>query len=244
MNKNLYENMHNLLKIKGSDKADIKYLGIISVPTDTKTGKAMITKDLFVLIDTFPDGSPLIRYYDESGKLLAGRGDDGMLFVSSGLSNEDIGFLDEIDNIDETQEISLNELDKELDKVSKALGISKDKILSMSKVELDTAIDQSDKKQLDLSDDKVLSQNEIDEQNKDVLENLEVKQEIDLDKKIDDRYTLADVFDVQAGSELIVVDSDEIEDNENTTRFSCAIRTPDGKIQSADMLTQVRWKKF
>lgn len=167
-----------------------------------------------------------------------------MLFASSNLANEDLGFLNEIDNVDEKNGISLNELDSELDEVSKVLGISKSDILSMSKVELDVEIKKKSKKQLDLSDDKELTPEEIDEHNRDVLENLEIKQEIDLDKKIDDKYTLADVFDVEAGSELIVVDSDEIADNEHTTRFSCAIKGPDGKIKPADMLTQVRWCTF
>lgn len=36
MDKNLYEKMQTLLELKGSVNSDIKYLGSISVPVNTK----------------------------------------------------------------------------------------------------------------------------------------------------------------------------------------------------------------
>lgn len=199
----------------------------------------MTERNLFVLIELSPEGNTIKRYYDEDSNLLAG-GTNDMLFPSPELANYGDKFLDQLDNIDESQEISLTELDKELDEVSRVLGISKSDVISMSKVELDAVI--KNKEVIDLSDDKDLSPEEIDTHNNAVLERLEIKQEIDLDKKIDDKYTLADVLDVEKGSQLIVVDSDEIANSEHTTRFSCAIKGPDGNIRSADMLTQAGGK--
>ena len=63
---------------------------------------------------------------------------------------------------------------------------------------------------------------------------IQTKQETLLDKKIDDKHTLAEVLGVPSGSKLIVVDSSQIIDNENTTRFSCIIQTPDRKLHNAD----------
>lgn len=96
---------------------------------------------------------------------------------------------------------------------------------------------------LDLSDDNDTSRHEEKaKQNENALDNLSAKQEIDLSKKINNRTTLAEVLGVPADSKLVVVDSTKIENNENTTRFSCVIKTPNGEVQSADMLEQVGGK--
>lgn len=138
--------------------------------------------------------------------------------------------------------LSLNEMDRSLDEVAKKLGITKDQIRNMSETDLDNALDEKDNEKLDLSEDDRQNDEKQDEQNKDVLENLNAKQEINLDKKIDDRHTLADILGISAGSKLIVVNSDSILDNENTTRFSCLIKNADGSLEKADMLEQVGGK--
>lgn len=194
------------------------------------------------MIDTTPDGNLVIKYYDENQDLIAARGTDGELYPSEAYMNDDLGFLSEINELDIEQGLSLNELDDELMRVAKALGISKSDILSMSEVELDKIIKEKDSLGLDLSNNNNLSDEEKAKQNEATLDSLTAKQEIDLTKKIDNRITLAEVLGVPAGSKLIVVDSTKIQDNENTTRFSCVIKTPNGEVQSADMLDQVGGK--
>lgn len=242
MDKNLYEIMQEILKEKGSNKSDIKYLGAIYTEENDVNGKVKVGKDIFVLIDVMPDGSLIKKYYDENKNFLAGRSSDGELFPSREFSNEDIGFLSEIDSIDETQGISLNEIDNNLEKISKKLGISKSDIFSMSEVELDQIIKESSIG-LTLSDDEsFLSKEERKKQNEIALDNINSKQEINLDKKVDNRYSLAEILGASAGAKLVVVDSDQIQDTTNTTRFSCIIKEADGSIKSADMLQQVGGK--
>lgn len=252
MEQTLYEHMQNLLREKGSENAtDVKYLGVISMEQSTDYGPVTISKDVFAVLDIGPDGSPIIKYYDEKNVLLGGRDANDKFYPSPRYANENIGFLHEIDNIDETKEISLKELDYELEEISKMLGLSKEEVLSMSKVELDSYSILKDNISFKpaAAQDKDSGANsnayevyDEEEQNNDFLDQVQAKQEINLDNKIDDRYTLADILGVPSGSELIVVHSDIIQDNVNSTHFSCIIRLPDGSLKQADMLNQVGGK--
>ena len=125
---------------------------------------------------------------------------------------DNIGFLSELDAVSKNNGVSLEDLENKGD-----AGIS-----------LDNEDMTSEKK----------------EQNEKALEGLgnAAKQEIDLDKKIDTKHTLAEILGVQAGSKLIVVNSDMIKDNINTTRFSCLIESPNGELSPADMLKQTGGK--
>ncbi|MDE5831180.1 MAG: hypothetical protein K2H53_06225, partial [Clostridia bacterium] len=154
----------------------------------------------------------------------------------------------------------LEELDQRLDKIAKKLGITKRDVLSVSQIDLDVAIKEKDissdltsedskedkKDKITLGqDDKKQDQGleeERQEQNKHTLDNIKSKQEIDLNKKIDDRYTLADVLGTASNAKLIVVNSNNIVDNKNTTRFSFIIEEADGTLREADMLNQVGGK--
>ena len=99
---------------------------------------------------------------------------------------------------------------------------------------------------LDLSQDDQekdeLNQEEKDERNKKALENISSRQEINMDEKVDEKHTLAEILGVEAGCKLLAVDSDKIIDNQNTTRFSLIIQAPDGSLRPADMLEQVGGK--
>ena len=81
------------------------------------------------------------------------------------------------------------------------------------------------------------------EENKDALEKVQSKQEIDVNKRINERYTLGDILGIERGSKLIAVYSDAIENNENSTRFSFIIKKPDGSLEKAKMLEQVGGKQ-
>lgn len=40
MDKNLYQNMQNILKLKEFEKADVKHLGTIEIPVNTRKRKS------------------------------------------------------------------------------------------------------------------------------------------------------------------------------------------------------------
>lgn len=210
--------------------------------------------NIYPFLDMDFDGNLIIKYYDENCTFLAARDSEGRLIPSSNYAYESLDFMKEIENSTKGFQLNLEGIDKRLEKVSRELGISKRDVLAMSQIDLDVAVKEKDvepglKPEEKDSKKIVLKKNEEErqedeenrEQNKDALENIQSKQEINLDRRIDDRYTLADVLDVPAGSKLLVVDSKIIENNENTTRFSPLLELPDGTIREIDCLTQVRW---
>ena len=249
MGKNIYTTLSELKEAKSTKStSDIRFLGTISMENTDITGATVdIAKDVFVVIDSDPEtGDTVEKFYDENQELIAYRDKEGRLFPTEKYMNEDIGFLSEIDNLELEGGISLDELDQKLDEVAKALGISKSDVLSMTEVELDQIIEEKDGARLDLSQDghekAGIGQEERDERNQNALENINSRQEINLDEKVDERHTLAEILGIEAGCKLLAVDSDKIIDNKNTTRFSLIIQGSDGSLRPADMLEQVGGK--
>lgn len=192
------------------------------------------------MIDIEDDGTPFIKYYDENQTLIAVRGTDGELYPSQEFMFDDLAFLSEMDESLEQEGVSFKDLDEKLEKLAKHLGIDKSDILSMSETDLDTVIaDKEDSLFISGEEDSNLSQDEKRQKNDAVLENIRGKQEIELDNKVDNKYTLAQILNVPSGSTLIVANSNEIQGNNASTRFSCVIKTPDGELLPADMLNQV-----
>lgn len=207
-------------------------------------GDVEITKDVIALIDTLPDGKEIIKYFDENQNCLGFLRDDGKVIPTIELA-DNIGFSSELETVSKNKGVSLEdleELDKKLEKASRALGVSKSDIRQMSVEELDSIIKNKGDAGISLDDED--SSEEKTKQNQKALQDLgqASKQEINLNKKVDTKHTLAEILGVQAGSKLIVVYSDKIKDNENTTRFSCLIEGPDGNLSKADMLEQTGGK--
>lgn len=207
-------------------------------------GDVKITKDVIALIDTLPDGKEITKYFDENQNCLGFLRDDGKVIPTIELA-DNIGFSNELEAISKNKGVSLEdleELDKKLEKVARVLGVSKSDIRQMSVEELDSIIENKGDAGISLDDEN--SSEEKTKQNQKALQGLgqASKQEINLNKKVDTKHTLAEILGVQAGSKLIVVYSDKIKDNENTTRFSCLIEGPDGELSPADMLKQTGGK--
>jgi len=254
MEKDLYRIMQGILKEKGTKSTkDIRYMGTITQiekvgDVDTKT-----VKDIFMIIEELEDGTTIQKFYDENGNFVGGRNKEGKLLPAQNLIEKDVDYLDQIEDLEEKPGISLSEIEGKLEKIAKKLGIKKEDIIAMSEVSLEQKIDENKKekeedKKLTLEDDtekketEEKDEKEKTEQNKRILEKMNAKQEIDLDKKIDDRHTLGDVLGVRNGAKLIAVYSNAIENNSNTTRFSFVIQNADGSLENADMLNQVGGK--
>ena len=208
---------------------------------------------IYPFLDMDFDGNLIIKYYDANDTLLGVRDMHDNFYPGPKYAYEGMDILEEIENSAIDFKPNLEEIDRRLEKVSRELDISKRDVLAMSQIDIDVAIKGKDIKDTSKPEDKkekkiVIDEEEIQEneenreQNKDALENLNAKQEINLDKKIDDRYTLADVLDVPAGSKLLVVHSNMVQNGENTTRFSPLLELPDGTITRIDCLTQVGGK--
>lgn len=156
---------------------------------------------------------------------------------------DDFGILSDIKSLSNEKAIPIEEFeeyDRKAEIIAAKLGMNKKDVFSMSEVELEALIQEEDVGLTLSNDDNLaLESDEIKEKNKRALENIKGKQETSLDKKVDTKHTLGEILGVPAGSKLIAVGSDKIENNEVSTRFSFVIEYADGTIAPADMLSQV-----
>ena len=239
MDRKIYETMQKIYNQKSNDYSntnDVKFIGTMIYNEETPTGKVPTVHDIFVMTFRDKSGNITETFFSDTGKCLGGRGKDGKIYPSAEFAEADLSFLGQLERLSNNQGITFDELDKDLEKLAKELGISKYDIKDMPKIELDQKIGEMNKEQ-EQEKDKISLQEE-DKQNEDALEKIDSKEEIDMNKLIDDRHSLADVLDVQAGSKLIAVYSDKIVNNTNSTRFSFVIQKPDGTLSPADMLEQ------
>lgn len=258
MDKKIYETMASLLeKNKTEFTKDIRFIGTIETIESGKTGDVTTLHDIFVMIDDMPDGSTVEKFFNENEDFIAGRNKnvdehsdnplnkDGKLFPAAELAYEDLSFLGQIEELTQEKGISLDELDYELEQIAQELGLSKEEILAMSEIDLEQRIGENAKEdpQLTLDDDDQEVSEEQTKQNKNALENIKGKQEINLDAKVDTKNTLGQILGVPEGSKLIAVYSDAIKGNTNSTRFSFIIKNPDGTLSPADMLEQTGGKE-
>lgn len=247
MDKKIYESMKRIYGQKATNfntENDIKFIGTMIYTEDTKTGQVPTMHDVFVMSFKDSEGNVTETFFNENGECLGGRGKDGKIYPSSQFAEADLSFLGQLESLSNNQNMSLEEYDNALEKVAKELGISKEDIHSMSEIELEQKVGkkEEDKDKISLEENDGQTTDEQAEQNKEALEKIDSKEEINMDKLIDDRHSLADVLGVGAGCKLIAVYSDSIADNKNTTRFSFVIQNPDGTLSPADMLEQTGGK--
>ena len=258
---------------------DIEFAGSINWPEiNPRTDEVMEekVKDIYISIEKNFEGDYIIYYYDEEQNLLAIDMQDNRGIMSTDKSidyafhekNDIIDFQTQFKNLKTKDNLSLNELDAELDtisqelnipkeqilsnlkemntdleKISKELGISKEQIISVSK-SLNSNSENKDKKdeKIKLKEDEEQSSNQKQEnpQNKDQKkDNPNIKQETDLSQKVNEKYTLGDVLGVQEGEKLVAVYSSAVENNQTTTKFTFLIEDKDGNFSRCDNLQQI-----
>lgn len=243
MDKKIYETMQKIYNQKRNDlnnKNDLKFIGTMVYNEETSIGKVATVHDIFMMTFRDKNGNVSETYFDENGKCMGGRGRDGKIYPAEEFATQELSFLGQLEILSRSETVSLEDYNKKLEKVAEELGIEKEDIDSMSEIELDQKLKkkESDKDKITLEKNDEQTADEQAAHNKNALENIESKQEISMDKLIDDRHTLADVLGVQSGSKLIAVYSDKIVNNKNTTRFSFVIQNSDGTLSPADMLEQ------
>lgn len=249
MDKKLNELIQKIYNEKKTDYSqDVKYLGTMSTEIETKTGKETITQDVFVLIEKMPTGHYVHKFYDENGNYLAARDYDGVIYPSRKLADGNLDYLNQLKDMCEQYDIDAHELDEKLEKISNLLGIQKDEILAMSSFDSEQELDsdlldkEQDEKQITLDSPEDTPSEEKKEENENKLGKIDSKEEVNLDKKIDDKHSLGEILGIPPGSKLIAVYSSSIAENENSTRYSFIIKSPDGNLKPADMLEQTGGK--
>lgn len=240
-NRNVYDSLKRINEQKGNE---VKYIGTIVYPETSSTGKISTIHDVFVMNYTDSNGNISEKYYNEDGICLAVRWLNGEILPTSDFEEQDLSFLAQLEMLSNNEQLSLNDLDRDIEKVAKELGISREDIKSMTTMDLEQKVGEKEKQDEKISLEKDDNQSSVEksEKNKDTLEKMNSKQEVDTDKLIDDRHSLADVLGLPSGCKLIAVYSDAIINNENTTRFSFVIQNPDGSLSPADILEQTGGK--
>lgn len=241
---NFYNSNSNKLTLK-----DVKFVGSIdSVEVDNTTNtKIMIKNDIYISIETVANNKEIIKFIDDKNNVLAWDLQDGNGIIASPYSvdsiinntNKDIpDLLTQLNNLDYQNSVSLNDLDNELDKISKQLNIPKEKILSIAKID-NPSIENNNEKDSDKNKIKIKNTSKKDAvKNNEQKNNPNIKQETDLSQKINDKYTLGDVLGVPDNGKLVCVYSDAVEENRNSTRFTFLIEDKDGNFLPCDNLVQ------
>lgn len=133
----------------------------------------------------------------------------------------------------------LKEKDNELEKISRASGISKEEILSISNIDdIDKILkqDEDGKIQLENKQDSSLNNNTNTNKCEIKKDNPNIKQETDLNQKVNSRFTLGDVLGVPEDGKLVVVYSSAVKDNASTTRFTFLIKDKYGNFKPCENL--------
>lgn len=264
-NISLYNKMNSLKNNIGLD--NIKYVGSIELfETDSSTNAKIKTiTDVFINSKSNPNRNDLLKFYDSTGNVIAIY--DGINIIPSLKyskyfhgENNILGENSKGENIDAlfilreyaTREgLSLDkaakELDKELEELAEALGISKEEINSVTSIDnLDEDEIENGKDKIHLKDEKENDKKkqkgikeEPQEEKEDPFKSISVKQKASLNQKIDAYHTLGSILGVPSNGELIVVNSKDIHNNENHTRFSFLIRDNHGNLTQPKNLEQI-----
>ena len=259
MDKDLYRIMkeieekenQNAQEYKKFKVQDVEYIGVVELTEEINGVETKIQKDVYRVIEEMEDGSIVENYYDENKEFIAGRDKNGRMCLNSQELYKDTNIMQQIENLREQPGVTLSQIEENVEKIAKHLGMKKEQVLAMSEVDLEQEVENKGEEEKE--DEKIVLEDDMEgqeqskeeqrEQNEETLNNISAKQEIDLNKRVDDLHTLGDILGVNSGAKLIVVYSEAIEDNENTTKFSFIIKNPDGSLENADMLNQVGGKQ-
>ena len=134
----------------------------------------------------------------------------------------------------------LKEKDDELEKISRVSGTSKEDILSISNIDDTDKSLKSDEKGKIILDNKQKPSLDDNANNSEIKkDNPNIKQETDLNQKVNNRFTLGDVLGVPEDGKLVVVYSSAVKDNTSTTKFTFLIQEKDGNFKPCDNLELV-----
>lgn len=250
---------------------DIQYAGSIAwIEIDSITNSEVPTyKDIYISVEKKSDGNIVTKYYDEnldepiaidfhdSNGIVATKKSIAYSLMNTGNGND---FSSQFKDVQNREKLSLNDLEHNLDVLSKETKMSKNQIITIIKEKFKELDDISDVTHISKEEIKSISEiNNIkkdkddkivlNEQNKSPLnnnkshksekDNPNIKQETDLTQKINNKFTLGDVLGVPEGGKLVVVYSSAVKDNTSTTRFTFLIKNKDGQFKPCKNLELV-----
>lgn len=198
MEKDLYRIMKEIIEKKGKDNTmDVKYIGKVTEYQKDGDIDIKVVRDVYMIIEEMEDGTLIQKFYDENMNFFGGKNKEGKLIPSQNEMEKNPNLLEQIEKLNLAAGISLNEIEKQINVISKKIGVKKNEVLAMTEINLEQKIGEKEKNKEeqkiileDDEDNKEEDKEEIIKDNENILKNVNVKQEIDLDKKIDDRYTL------------------------------------------------------
>lgn len=228
---------------------DISYLGTLSInETDKVTNKdVQNTYDIYVSIEKKQpedenQSNYIYRFYNKDGKLLAINLNDDKGIIPT-VEFVDILSKDNLSQLDTflySQENSFNQIDMNLEKISKACGVPKKEILAIAEtheISEDSIKKPENDEKIHLKNDNKKSEKQS-PKSKAQIEALE-KQSTDLNQKVTETDTLGDVLGIPQGGKLVAVYSDSIENGEkNTTKFSFLLKDKDGNYSEIPNIEQ------
>ena len=203
-------NSNNREKILDNKVLNVKYLGVINLENEEK--------GIYLVIEqkVREDGAlaQVERYYTEDGEFLGGNNNsdqyDFILLNEKYANNKDM--LEKLKSLDKEGILDLNKIEQErMEEVAKELGITAKELEKMSEID---------------------SEKEI--------EKISTKSEIDTNRKVTDKETMASILNVQdkGYKKIAIIYSDKMQDNGNTTRFSFVGIKEDGTAEKIDTIEQ------
>ena len=179
-----------------------------------------------------------IGFYDNNGNLIAEWNPPEPLEASTEYRNRPSSFLTQLDSLWKDLETSHLRIDihsKEVEDISECLGLDTKDVLGFTSLKMSQKLVAPNKK-----DDKSTFKSGESQNPNAILDNIDAKSEVKLNKLVDDRYTLADILGVSdPNATLICVHSCDIKDGRSSnSEFSFLIKYPDGRIEHAPMLSQ------
>lgn len=197
-------------KLSDNKVLNVKYLGVIKIEGEEK--------GIYLVIEqkAQKDGTlaQIERYYTEDGEFLGGDNSideyDFLTLDEKYINNKDM--LEKLQSIDKDGILDLNKIEQErMEEVAKELGITAKELEKM--VEIDS---------------------------KKEIEKISTKSEIDTNRKVTDKETMASILNVQdkGYKKIAIIYSDKMQDNGNTTRFSFVGIKEDGTAEKIDTIEQ------
>lgn len=203
-------NLSDQKKLSDNKVLNVKYLGVIKIEGEEK--------GIYLAIEqkAQKDGTlaQIERYYTEDGEFLGGDNSideyDFLTLDEKYMNNKDM--LEKLQSIDKDGILDLNKIEQErMEEVAKELGITAKELEKM--VEIDS---------------------------KKEIEKISTKSEIDTNRKVTDKETMASILNVQdkGYKKIAIIYSDKMQDNGNTTRFSFVGIKEDGTAEKIDTIEQ------
>ena len=121
----------NAKEFKKFNVKDIEYIGKIDLTEDVNGVETRIQKDIYKVLEEMTNGKIVENYYDENREFVAGRDENGRMCLAEQSRFKDTNILEQINNLREQAGISLNNIEKEIEKIAKDNGIKKEEAEKM-----------------------------------------------------------------------------------------------------------------